>query len=209
MSAKVVIVDYGVGNIFSLQKSLAHLGASVVISKKTKDLLTADRLVLPGVGNFSKCIKNLSENGLDSALASCFNESKPILGICLGMQILFESSEEGQGPGLNLIAGQVIRFSENSKTVPLIGWNNVVRVNNKSSDCPLFDGLPDQVPMYFSHSFLVQPNDDAITLATSKYQSESFCSVVRKNSFFGCQLHPELSGPNVLRILQNFLRVGV
>ena len=206
MLSEIVIVDYGVGNLFNLCKAFRFLSSSVKISNDPDDLRRADGIVLPGVGNFGESVKNLEQYGIDSVLRLCFEEGKPMLGICLGMHLLFDISEEADKPGLGLLEGRVMRFDAESKTVPLIGWNSVSIHDQGRCDNLLFTDVPKIVPMYFAHSFFACPRNGNLNLAMSQYGSETFPAVIKKDSFLGFQFHPELSGPHGLSMLRNFLR---
>ncbi len=210
MSGKVVIVDYGVGNFFNLCKAFRHLSISAQISSDPGTVRNADGIVLPGVGNFGEAIKNLKAQGIDSVLRECFKDKKPILGICLGMHVLFEESEEASESGLGLLKGKVERFSADSEVVPLIGWNNISFINQDTKNdvgAQLFQDISDTVPMYFAHSYFVRPFDERLTQAVSKYGSQEFPAAIRKDNVVGLQFHPELSGVGGLSMLRNFFRV--
>lgn len=199
---RIVIIDYGLGNLRSVQKGLEHVGASPVISGNPEEILAADGIILPGVGAFidaMKCLVPLKETIVK------FGESgKPMLGICLGQQVLMSSSEEGRlTDGLDLIKGRVLRFPKSELKVPQIGWNNI-RI---TQDHPLFKGIPDGSFVYFVHSYYVDTAAEN-TLASCEYGLEYAASVVNsKGNIMGTQFHPEKSGATGLKILKNFVEM--
>lgn len=198
------IVDYNAGNIRSVERALASLGADYRISKDPRDLAAADRIVFPGVGEASFAMRELRKTGFDSFLADAFAQGKPILGICLGSQVIFEHSEEGDTPCLGLVAGTVRKFPADFPSrglkVPHMGWNDVHANNGGSA---LLSGIPDGTDFYFVHSFYVDPADESIVTAMADYGFPVPCGV-RKGSLEAFQFHPEKSGANGLRILANF-----
>lgn len=212
---KIVIVDYGLGNIFSIQRALLHFGKKPLITDNHEDILDADRIILPGVGSFREGMKVLSYKGLDRILLESANAGKPILGICLGMQLLMSVSEEfGIHKGLNLMPGKVIRFPKPSPQgqnykVPHVGWNQIfpkdsLRKSNVWSKTILQNNLLGDF-FYFAHSYFVVSEAKECVLAVSEYGGTKFCSVVSKKNIFGCQFHPELSGESGLKIYYEFL----
>jgi len=209
---KVSVVNYGMGNIFSLSNALKKVGGEFHIVNSEKDVLNADKLLLPGVGNFCKAMKILKELGLDSTIKIAAAQNKPILGICLGQQLLMDTSEEGSiTKGLGLIPGEVRYFYQdpnfNAEKVPNIGWMNVqhpVLSKGKFKD-RLLSGLEYGFESYFVHSLFVRTRHKEDTLAVSQYGDMQFSSVVKKGSVMGCQFHPEKSGEAGLRILKNFI----
>lgn len=202
----IAIIDYGMGNLRSVQKGFEKAGFEAVVTSDPKAILGAERIVLPGVGAFRDCMKNLEQGGFIDPILKVINEGRPFLGICLGLQLLFSESEEfGLHRGLGLIPGRVLRFpagmtreGEELK-VPHMGWN---RLSIKRRD-GLFNGIPDGAYFYFVHSYYVMPEDPSVTAATTDYGME-FCSSVRKDNIVATQFHPEKSQERGLAILRNF-----
>ncbi|EEG77686.1 imidazole glycerol phosphate synthase subunit HisH [Dethiobacter alkaliphilus] len=195
----IVIIDYGMGNLRSVQNGFAQAGFATVVSADPKDLVQADGLVLPGVGAFGQARESLQAEGLDKAIYQQVAKGVPLLGICLGHQLLFDSSEEmGEHRGLGLIPGEVVPFTGEVK-VPQVGWNQL-SIKRKH---PLLNGIKDGDYFYFVHSYYVRPKDPAVNLATADYGSE-FSAVVQKDNVFGIQFHPEKSSRLGLLILKNF-----
>lgn len=197
---RIVIIDYGLGNLRSVQKGLEHVGASPIISGNPDEILTADGIILPGVGAFIDAMKCLVP--LKGTIEKFAESGKPMLGICLGQQVLMSSSEEGRlTDGLNLIQGRVLRFPKSELKVPHMGWNNI-RIKQ---DHPLFRGIPDGSFVYFVHSYYVDTTAEN-TLASCEYGLEYSASVVNsKGNVMGTQFHPEKSGATGLKILKNFV----
>lgn len=197
---RIVIIDYGIGNLRSVQKGLEHAGANPVISGEPEEILAADGVILPGVGAFvdaMNCLLPLKETVYEYA-----KSGKPMLGICLGQQLLMSTSEEGQlTDGLDLVPGKVVRFPKSELKVPHIGWNNI----KITQDHPLFKGIPEGAFVYFVHSYYVD-TDPEHTLAACEYGLEFAASVVNsKGNVMGTQFHPEKSGDVGLQILKNFV----
>lgn len=198
----IALVDYGMGNLRSVEKALARVGADVRIVNAPGDVLEADALVLPGVGAFGDCMSNLRKLNLEQAIRQFITSGRPFLGVCLGFQALFESSEEAPGvKGLSIFAGSVPRFSVNGLKVPHMGWNQV-RVRQKT--CPLLAGIEDEPYVYFVHSYYCKPADDAVVCGTTDYGGE-FCSMLWKGNVFATQFHPEKSQAIGLMMLKNFV----
>jgi len=199
----IALIDYGMGNLRSVQKGLEKVGAKVNVTDKAEDLRTASGIVLPGVGAFRDCIHELTKLGLIDTLIEEISSGKPYLGICLGLQILFEESEEfGRCNGLGIFKGKVVRFRESNLKIPHMGWNTI---NIKKSSSILKD-IPDQSYFYFVHSYYVVPDDSEIILTSTEYGLE-FTSSVSKNNIFGVQFHPEKSQALGLRMLGNFVEI--
>lgn len=199
---RIVIIDYGLGNLRSVQKGLEHVGASPAISGNPEEILAADGIILPGVGAFIDAMKCLIP--LKGVIAEFADSGKPMLGICLGQQVLMSSSEEGGlTEGLDLVQGKVLRFPKSELKVPHMGWNNI-RIKQ---DHPLFKGIPDGSFVYFVHSYYVDTAAEN-TLAGCKYGLDFSASVVNsKGNVMGTQFHPEKSGATGLKILKNFVEM--
>jgi|TARA_Y100000992_G_scaffold256754_1_gene190355 glutamine amidotransferase len=204
MSADIVIIDYGIGNIKSICSALSHFNINISISNDEDEILSAKGIILPGVGAFKSGMKNLLELNLDLILKKYFETNKPILGICLGMQLLFESSEEfGFCEGLGLIEGKVQKL-KNEKKLPHIAWSEIKKTN---SDNTILDGINNNSDFYFVHSFVSYPKNTSEMIASSNYYNQEFCSVVKKGNIYGCQFHPEKSGSKGLKLLENFIKL--
>lgn len=206
----IAIVDYGMGNLRSVQKALQKLGCEALITSDARTIREAERLILPGVGAFGAAMWNLRQAGLDRAILDFIDTGKPFLGICLGLQMLFESSEEtGSGErerGLGVLPGTVVRFPEGlhdatgkALKVPHIGWNALHFVRQDA----LFEGIQEGAHVYFVHSYFPQPQDDEVVTAVSEYGITFACAVGKEN-VRAVQFHPEKSSAVGLRILSNF-----
>lgn len=194
---KVSIMDYGVGNLHSIAKGLERTGASVEVVSDPAKLLGSESIVFPGVGAFGAAMEALRPQL--PRLRRRIAEGTPALGVCLGMQILFERSEESPGEGVAVLKGEVRRLR--AERIPQMGWNDVV-----PEDDPLFEGVPRGTQFYFANSYICRPEED-ITVAKTEY-GEHFPSAVRKGALCGVQFHPEKSGPPGLTVLANFLRIA-
>jgi len=190
------IIDYGAGNLFSISKALEEAGFKVKITVEPDLLMESDTLILPGVGNFGPATQRLRP--LKDTIIDEVKSGKLFLGSCLGMQLLFKTSEESPGEGLGLINGKVKRFKENVK-VPHMGWNTIKRLR----DSTLLDGIPDDSYFYFVHSYYPKPENLKDVLAVTEY-SQEFTSIVERTSIYGTQFHPEKSGDMGARLLENF-----
>jgi glutamine amidotransferase len=199
----IVIVDYGMGNLRSVGKAFLSQGISASVTRDQDEISRADGLVLPGVGAFGDCMKNLAEYGLVDPIKEHINSGKPFLGICLGLQLLFEGSEESPDvPGLGVLEGSVVRFSQSEDErlkVPHMGWN---RISIKKG-IPILAGIPDESWFYFVHSYYPVPKDAGVIAVTSRYGVD-FTAAVARDNLFACQFHPEKSSADGLRILRNF-----
>jgi glutamine amidotransferase len=195
----IAIVDYGVGNLRSVQRAFEYVGTEVTVTAHRGTIESALAVVLPGVGAFGKAMSNLERAGLTDVIRQVIAQGRPFLGICLGLQLLFEESEEmGQHRGLGVFGGQVKRFEVGLK-VPQIGWNQI-HIQRAS---PLLEGVADGSYAYFVHSYYVAPADPEIVLATTDYEID-YASIVGQGNVFGIQFHPEKSQAVGLRILRNF-----
>ena len=196
---KIHIIDYDAGNIESIRNALRKIGCEPVTTNNPKDLFKAKAIIFPGQGSFPAAMKKLNKNGIDKALIELINNKIPFIGICLGLQLMFTKSEEGQCNGLNLFKGTVPKIPDSVK-VPHIGWNNVSF--NKSH--PIFNGIPDNSYFYFLHSYYVNPDNLDNIIAQTNYGLE-FCSAYAYENYVGLQFHPERSGDYGLKIYQNFI----
>ncbi|OPX18588.1 imidazole glycerol phosphate synthase subunit HisH [candidate division WOR-3 bacterium 4484_100] len=195
------IVDYGAGNLYSIVKAFDHLGFSTRVIKSVDDVLEIERVVMPGVGAFSSAIDGLKSKGLFSWLRNWIETGKPFLGICLGMQVLFETSDEAKNiKGLGIFPGRVRRL--NAKKVPHIGWNQVLL----NSACGLFKGIPSRPYFYFLHSYYVPYQESDYVQARTVYEVP-FVSVLARGNLYAVQFHPEKSGGLGLRMLDNWVRL--
>jgi len=209
---KVVIIDYQLGNLFSVKQACDTVGINAEISSNREDILNADALILPGVGAFIEAMNNLKKFGLDTAIQNKVNGGTPIFGICLGQQLLFTESEEfGAGKGLDLISGIIKRFPETNEErkvkVPHIAWNTIFKLNQLWDNTALSD-LSNNDFMYFIHSYYVKPSDDACILTQTNYDGIEFCSSILKNNIFATQFHPEKSADKGISIYKNWALVN-
>ncbi len=198
---KVAIVDYEAGNLRSVQKAIEACGSIAKITTDVEDINSCDGIILPGQGASDSAMSKLNELGLSETIKNQINKGKPFLGICLGLQLLFDSSEEGDLPGLGLIQGRIKKFSEDSK-VPHIGWNQVSFNKNH----PFIEEIPNQSNFYFAHSYFSEIERKKQQLATTDYGIE-FCSAVAIDNLVAVQFHPEKSGILGLGLYKNFLNM--
>lgn len=198
------IIDYDAGNIKSVERALAWLNQETVVSRDAETLLRADRVILPGVGSFGDAMEKLRAYGLVEVIRECVDRGTPLLGICLGLQLLFGSSEESPGvEGLHLLDGRIVRIpSAESLKVPHIGWNNLSFPRKGR----LFEGLEGNPYVYFVHSYYLQAADEGIVTACTEYGTHIHASV-EKGNVFACQFHPEKSSGAGMGILRNFCRI--
>jgi len=231
----IAVVDYGMGNLRSVQQAVRKVapGADIAVTGDARVIAAAGRVIFPGQGAAPDCMREIRSRGLDSVIADVVRKGKPFLGICMGLQVLFEHSEEGDTPCLGLLAGPVKRFASglhdaqgNKLKVPHMGWNQVRRIEHSafpSGDAtaapspsgrglgrgntpehPLWAGIEQDARFYFVHSYYVQPRDTAVVQATSDYPQPFVCAVARDN-LFAVQFHPEKSAAAGLKLLQNFV----
>jgi glutamine amidotransferase len=199
----IAIIDYGMGNLRSVQKGFERVGSEARIASTPEEMDDASGLVLPGVGAFGDAMGNLKESGLIDPIVKSVSDGVPFLGICLGLQLLFTQSEElGAHRGLDILPGSVRRFPEGQR-VPQIGWNQI-HVRRES---PLLEGVPDGAFFYFVHSFFVDAERDEDVVATTDYEID-YCSIAGNDRFFGVQFHPEKSQDAGLRVLKNFAQIS-
>ena len=198
---QVAIIDYGVGNLRSVEKAFAATGQDAVVTSDEKVLRNAERLVLPGVGAFAACMRALTQRGFDGLVHERVRAGTPLLGVCVGMQMLFEESEEfGKTKGLGLLRGRVRRFAEDL-VVPQVGWNQI----SQRSTHPLFAAIADQAFFYFVHSYYCDPDDAVVVIGQTEYGA-TYASVVARENVCGVQFHPEKSQAAGLRLLSNFAK---
>ena len=195
------IIDYDAGNIRSVEKALSYLGEKTVVSRNPETLKNADKVILPGVGSFGQAMENLHRYELVPVIRDMIEDGKPFLGICLGLQLLFESSEESPGAeGLGILKGKILKIpSSPGLKIPHMGWNSLQLQNNGR----LFRNIPQDTYVYFVHSYYLQAQEPEIVKAVTEYSTEIHASV-EKDNVFACQFHPEKSGKYGLEILKNF-----
>jgi len=202
MSVRIAILDYGMGNLRSVEKALEHVGVTATITNDAGEVRAADGVILPGVGAFPRAMERVRELGLDELIAERRGEGVPILGICLGLQLLFESSTElGGAGGLGLLDGPVAELEAEGLKIPHIGWESV----RWEQESRLTEGIPSETPFYFVHSFAPRPSSEEL-LGTAVYGARFACAAERDN-VFGVQFHPEKSSSAGLRLLSNFAGV--
>lgn len=201
----IAIIDYDAGNLKSVKKALAFLGEESCITRERKEILSADKIILPGVGAFGEAMEHLKKYELDKVIHEAAAKQTPFLGICLGLQLLFEGSEESSGvEGLHLLDGKILKIPDASGIkIPHIGWNSL-HLQNQGR---LFSGVPEGTFVYFVHSFYLKAKNQSIVTAATEYGVEIHASVEQGN-VFACQFHPEKSSSMGLKILQNFARIG-
>ncbi len=214
---RVAIVDYGMGNLFSVRQACSHVGLSATITSSPDDVTTADGVILPGVGGMPDAMRTLHRSGLVEALVAYAQSGKPLFGVCLGLQLLMaEGTEFERHKGLGIVNGSVIRFEHVSLNgrrvkVPHVGWNSVRKARASGAgggrdpwaETP-FCSLSEGVQMYFVHSYYVIPLDEGVHVAETQYGNVAFCSALARANVFGCQFHPERSGSGGLRIYRDF-----
>ena len=198
---RLAIIDYGAGNLRNVARAVAHLGYQGCITAAPREVLAADAVILPGVGATADTVRNLRERGLDEAIAQFVASGRPFLGVCVGLQVLFEASEEGgEHDCLGILPGRVRRLPDGLK-VPHIGWNRV----RQTQEHPIFSGVPDGDFFYFVHSYYAAVGDPSLVAAETEY-GVVFPAVVARDNLVATQFHPEKSGQTGLRIYANFLR---
>lgn len=211
MTQKVVIIDYGAGNLLNVVRAFEYCEAEVSIAETADAIDDASRLVLPGVGAFSDSMQELKNRDMIEAILSYAKSGKPLLGICLGMQMLLDTSEEfGNWGGLALIPGKVIGIPKTgmdgkSHKIPHIGWNQLISEHEECWERTVLDSITKGSSVYFVHSFMAVPTHEEHRLADCDYDGRQVCAVVQRENIIGCQFHPEKSGPTGLQIIRNFL----
>ncbi len=205
---KIGIVDYGVGNLYSVEKAVKKFTDDVFIVEDADKIKTLDGLILPGTGSFQAGMDGLKVRNLTKEVISFAKSGKPVLGICLGAQILLTKGYEfGEFNGLGLISGKVTKFSDlkSGTKIPHIGWNRISFPKGISIDNTIFKSVKPESYAYFVHSYVIQPDNKTSILAETVYGGHKFCSVIRKGNIYGCQFHPEKSGEIGLGIIKNFV----
>ncbi len=205
----IVVIDYGMGNLHSVRKALEVVGAKVKVSSRIEDISRADKIVFPGVGSFGEAMNELKRRKLVQPIKDAINDGKPFLGLCLGLQLLFERSEEAPGvKGLGVLKGDVKRFKGKGLKVPHMGWNNIVHSSKLIvQSSKIFKKIPNNSYMYFVHSYYVKPTDKKVILTTTDY-GINFASGVCKDNIYAFQFHPEKSQAVGLKILENFVALS-
>lgn len=212
MTSKITIVDYGVGNILSVVRAFEFCGARPFLTRSPQDIINADYLVLPGVGAFGDGIASLKKYNFTDPIKEFMTKQRPFLGICLGMQMMLDLSEEfGSHEGLGIVPGLVKLIPGTTKNglthkVPHIGWNKIVLAPGSKWDKTILQGVEEGSSVYFTHSFTANPSDSKHRLADCFYDDSLISAAIHKDQFFGCQFHPEKSGPIGLRILDSFIQ---
>lgn len=201
----IAILDYDAGNLKSVEKALKFLGQESVVTRDRKEILSADKVILPGVGAFGVAMENLKKYELDKVIKEVVEKKTPFLGICLGLQLLFEGSEESSGvEGLHILDGEIVKIPDApGLKIPHIGWNSLQLQNNGR----LFQGIPQETFVYFVHSYYLKAREENIVKAVTEYGVTIHASVEKEN-VFACQFHPEKSSSIGLKMLENFAKIG-
>jgi imidazole glycerol-phosphate synthase subunit HisH len=206
------VIDYGVGNLLSVRRGLEHCGATVEVTADPKAILSAPRVILPGVGAFANAMKELRRQGLDDVVLDVVDRGTPLLGICLGMQILLDESEEfGTTKGLGLIPGRVVpipstTLDNHSQKIPHIGWNSLLLSNGfENWNNSILQGVNPNESVYFVHSFMAVPSNPEHSIANCLYGGIPMTATIERDNVYGCQFHPEKSGEVGLKVLKRFL----
>ena len=203
--AVIAVIDYDMGNLHSVCKGLENAGATPVVTDSGSEIARAEGIVLPGVGAFDPAVDHLRSRQLEEPIRAAIASGKPFLGICLGLQILFESSEEGREPGLGIVPGTVKRFrSEPGMTIPHMGWNQLQLTQPAS---PLWQDLPADPWVYFVHSYYVEPRDPQVRAATVSHGNQTVTAAIARDNLMAVQFHPEKSSDAGLKILANFVQM--
>lgn len=211
----VTVVDYGAGNLLSVTRAFEHCGADVSVTDSPSAIEKAERLVLPGVGAFADGMRGLNERGLVEPIRRFASTGRPFLGICLGMQMMLDSSEEfGYHEGLGLIPGKNVAIPDTGTDgkkhkIPHIGWNEIALPAGLSWENSVLTGIKERSAFYFVHSFMAVPSKAENRLADCDYDGRVISSVIMSGSLYGCQFHPEKSGETGLKVIRNFLRLGL
>ena len=201
---KIAVVDYDMGNLHSVCKALEYAGAETLITHVPSELASADAIVLPGVGSFDPAVKKIRDRDLEQPLKDIIASGKPFLGICLGLQILFDRSDEGSEAGLGIIAGTVKKFQpEPNLTIPQMGWN---QLDLSQPNCRLWDELGASEWVYFDHSYYVEPSESLVSAAMVTHGNQTVTAAIAQDNIMAVQFHPEKSSTTGLQILTNFVR---
>lgn len=207
----IAIIDYEVGNIRSIFSAFEKVGAMPKLTRDRQEILNADGVVLPGVGAYSHGMEKLTEHGLDSVIKDFSATGKPVLGICLGMQLLLSESDEfGRTEGLGLIPGSVKQLkllNPQVQKLPHVSWNELQVPDGVSWHGTILEGIASEEDMYFVHSFMAVPESESHVLSLTSYSDSQFCSSVKNGNVYGCQFHPEKSAEEGLKIISNFIRI--
>jgi imidazole glycerol-phosphate synthase subunit HisH len=214
MTTNVLVVDYGVGNVLSVCRSFEYCGANVKLSDSLDDITRADRVVLPGVGAINHCMDELEKRGMIEPLAHFSQTERPFLGICVGMQMMMDISWEfSESKCFGWISGEVVEIPRQGSNkqphkIPHIGWNTLeLPVSRSNWDGTILEGIGEDEPLYFVHSFMVDPQDDNSRLSNTRYNGINICAALNRGAINGTQFHPEKSGAVGLRIIQNFINM--
>lgn len=203
MKPKIAIIDYGMGNLYSVRNTFASLGIKADVVDRPEAILNYDKLILPGVGAFGDAMKELKKKGLIEPIRIFAAAGRPFLGICLGMQLLLDESQESEGtPGLRIIPGRVLKFSRVLKC-PHMGWNKIIKAGK---GLKIFQGLGKDIYTYFCHSYYVAPRKKSVVIGKTDY-GITFASVIKEGNVYGMQFHPEKSQETGLKILENFIKL--
>jgi imidazole glycerol-phosphate synthase subunit HisH len=203
---KIAVVDYDMGNLHSVCKGLEYAGAETLITHDPAELASADAIVLPGVGSFDPAVKKIRNRDLEQPLKDIIASGKPFLGICLGLQILFDRSDEGQELGLGIIAGTVKKFQpEPNLTIPQMGWN---QIDFDQPNCPLWGELTTAAWVYFDHSYYVEPHQSIVSAAKVTHGNQTVTAAIAQDNIMAVQFHPEKSSTIGLKMLANFVRLA-
>lgn len=208
---KISIIDYGVGNLYSIAKACRKFSGSIVVTEDPEVIKSSSALILPGVGSFGAGIEGLKKRDLVRVIKEFADSGRPILGICLGAQLMMSKGYEfGEFEGLDIIHGKVIKFGRLSPgtKIPHIGWNNITISDRFSKKETIFSSLDEKPHFYFVHSFVMKPDDSKNIFAVTDYGGSSFCSVIRQGNIYGCQFHPEKSGPVGLKVIEDFINLA-
>ena len=201
----IAIVDYGVGNLYSVEKAFARFSSDVVLTHEAEIIVKADKVVLPGVGAFGDCMKNFKASGLVDAVLRAVKSGKPVMGICVGLQIMFEGSDESPGvAGLGIFKGRVRKINAPELKIPHMGWNSLTVNENASVNIDLFKNIRENPYVYFVHSYYAVPEDKSVITAKTIY-GEEITAAVGKDNVIATQFHPEKSGDIGLSIIKNFV----
>ena len=201
--AKIGLIDYGMGNLFSVQQAFKRVNQPLDIIRDIKSLRSCDALILPGVGAFDPAMNNLRKTDLIPSITNWVNNGKPLIGICLGLQLLFETSDEGNSKGLGVIKGHIRKLpQENNERIPHIGWSPIYKTN----ECPILENYPDSNWMYFVHSYSACPFEQKNIVATTKFGKTNVSSIVWHKNTGACQFHPEKSGIAGQKLIFNWLK---